>query len=99
MADWVCLIENESSRRTGVVGKPNNDGSRDHGLFQINDRYWCSESTVPGKDCYVTCAEVMTDDITQASICAKKIYRRQGFFAWEGWEQSCQGTLPDISNC
>ncbi|XP_075974787.1 lysozyme-like [Anticarsia gemmatalis] len=99
MADWVCLIENESGRRTEVIGKVNRNGSRDYGLFQINDGLWCSNTTVPGNDCTVTCADLITDDITAASNCAKIIYRRQKFFAWHGWEKRCQTTLPDISMC
>ncbi|CAG9785787.1 unnamed protein product [Diatraea saccharalis] len=100
MRDWVCLVEKESSRRTHVIGPPNDDGSRDHGLFQINDHYWCNDSNVPGKGCHVTCQQMRTDDITAASTCAKKIYRRHGFNAWYGWVNHCRGkALPDISHC
>ncbi|KAL4719309.1 hypothetical protein ACJJTC_016027 [Scirpophaga incertulas] len=56
MRDWVCLIEHESGRRTHVISPVNSNGSRDHGLFQINDRYWCNNGNTPGKDCNVTCA-------------------------------------------
>ncbi|XP_068632297.1 lysozyme-like [Battus philenor] len=99
MRDWVCLVENESSRRTDAVGKPNRDGSRDYGLFQINDRYWCSNTNTPGKDCNVTC-ELLSDNITKAATCAKKIYQRHGFSAWYGWQNHCRGKpLPDISSC
>ncbi|KAH9644106.1 hypothetical protein HF086_015436 [Spodoptera exigua] len=99
MRDWVCLVNSESARRTDAIGGPNKNGSRDYGLFQINDHFWCSNSTTPGKSCQVTCADLITDDITKASICAHKIFRRQGFPAWHGWSQRCQGDLPDISNC
>uniref|UniRef100_A0A2H1VQD1 Lysozyme n=1 Tax=Spodoptera frugiperda TaxID=7108 RepID=A0A2H1VQD1_SPOFR len=99
MRDWVCLIDSESGRRTDVIGGPNKNGSRDYGLFQINDNFWCSNSTTPGKGCRVTCADLITDDITKASICAHKIFRRQGFPAWHGWTKRCQGDLPDISDC
>ncbi|XP_072938935.1 lysozyme-like [Epargyreus clarus] len=100
MRNWVCLVEAESSRRTDVVGRPSKkDGSRAYGLYQINDRYWCSNTNIPGKGCNVTCKALLTDDITAASTCAKKIFRRQGFKAWTGWVVKCQGPLPDISNC
>ncbi|XP_059055429.1 lysozyme-like [Achroia grisella] len=100
LRDWVCLVESESSRRTDVVGKPNKDGSRDYGLFQINDRYWCSNTSTAGKDCNITCSQLLTDDITVASKCAKKIYKRHRFLAWRGWTKHCQNKpLPDISNC
>ncbi|CAB3238779.1 unnamed protein product [Arctia plantaginis] len=55
LPDWVCLIEAESSRNTGIVSQPNSNGSRDWGLFQINDKYWCSTTNLPGKDCNVRC--------------------------------------------
>ncbi|XP_053612493.1 lysozyme-like [Plodia interpunctella] len=100
MTNWVCLVENESGRRTDITSKVNTNGSRDYGLFQINDKYWCSKTSTPGKDCNVTCRQLLTDDITKASTCAKKIYKRHGFLAWYGWRNHCQGKpLPDISKC
>nr|AAP03061.1 lysozyme [Spodoptera exigua] len=100
MRDWVCLVENESGRKTDKMGTVNKNGSRDYGLFQINDKYWCSNTSTPGKDCNVTCAQMLLDDITLASQCAKKIYKRHKFDAWYGWKNHCKGkTLPDISNC
>ncbi|GBP26039.1 Lysozyme [Eumeta japonica] len=100
LPDWVCLVEAESSRRTDVVGGPNSDGSHDYGLFQINDRYWCSTTNNPGKDCHVRCKDLLTDDITKASNCAKKIYRIHNFNAWYGWQNKCRGKpLPDLSHC
>nr|ABC73705.1 lysozyme [Antheraea pernyi] len=99
MRDWVCLVENESSRYTNKIGKVNKNGSRDYGLFQINDKYWCSKTSTPGKDCNVTCNQLLTDDITVAATCAKKIYKRHKFNAWYGWLNHCQHSLPDISDC
>ncbi|KAL0831525.1 hypothetical protein ABMA28_002319 [Loxostege sticticalis] len=101
MRDWVCLIEHESGRRTNIVGPRNKNGSFDYGLFQINDGLWCNNSTTPGKGCHVTCSELLTDDITKACTCAKKIFKIQGFLAWYGWRNHCQhpGDLPDISMC
>ncbi|CAH0714697.1 unnamed protein product, partial [Brenthis ino] len=99
LRDWVCLVENESSRTTSKVGKVNKNGSVDYGLFQINDKYWCSKTSTPGKDCNVTCSDLLTDDITKAATCAKKIYKRHGFNAWYGWKNHCQSGLPDISSC
>ncbi|CAK1600672.1 unnamed protein product [Parnassius mnemosyne] len=99
MRDWVCLVESESSRTTHYIGKVNRNGSRDYGLFQINDKYWCSNTSTAGKDCNVTCNDLVTDDITKAAKCAKKVYKRHGFNAWYGWKNKCQGSLPDISSC
>ncbi|CAG4985643.1 unnamed protein product [Parnassius apollo] len=100
MRDWVCLVEKESSRRTDIVSRPNGDGSRDYGLFQINDRYWCSNTGQPGKDCNVTCKQLLSDNISKSAACAKKIYQRHGFDAWYGWKNNCRSKpLPDISSC
>ncbi|XP_034937417.1 lysozyme-like [Chelonus insularis] len=88
---WICLIMAESSGRTDAVDPLNTDGSRDYGLFQINSRYWCSDSGQPGNGCNVRCEDVMTDDITLASQCAKLIYKTQGFEAWTGWKNNCRG--------
>ncbi|KAL0831568.1 hypothetical protein ABMA28_002354 [Loxostege sticticalis] len=99
MRNWVCLVENESGRTTNKVGPVNKNGSKDYGLFQINDKYWCTSSGPAGKDCNVKCSDLLTDDITKASTCAKKIFKRHGFNAWYGWKNHCQGSLPDISGC
>ncbi|KAJ0177815.1 hypothetical protein K1T71_006688 [Dendrolimus kikuchii] len=91
LEDWTCLIWAESSARTDVVGGPDGDGSYDFGLFQINDRYWCSTTTIAGKGCNVLCSDLLQDDITKATECAKKIYRKHGFKAWVGWVNACKG--------
>lgn len=51
---WVCLVRAESNYNTAAVGGPNSNGSKDWGLFQINDRYWCKQGG-PGKDCNINC--------------------------------------------
>ena len=43
--DWNCedakkIAFCESSMRPGITSKPNSNGTRDHGLFQINDGAW-----------------------------------------------------------
>ncbi|KAL4715328.1 hypothetical protein ACJJTC_004780 [Scirpophaga incertulas] len=95
-----CVIEAVSSRRTDAIGPRKTDGSRDHGLFQISDRFFCSSSSRPGKTCHATCADLRTDDITKAANCAKSIYKDHGFNTWPVWKNSCKGKpLPDISRC
>jgi lysozyme C len=40
--------------------------------------------------------DCLTDDIA----CAKLIYAAQGFAAWWGWQDNCQGqSLPEITPC
>ncbi|KAI5631097.1 c-type lysozyme/alpha-lactalbumin family domain-containing protein [Phthorimaea operculella] len=100
LRDWVCLVEAESSRQTEVVGGPDDDGSFDYGLFQINDRYWCNPGELPGKECHIRCKDLLTDDIAIASNCAKKIFGIQGFSAWLGWANECRNKkLPTLNEC
>ncbi|GLH14349.1 Lysozyme c-1 [Gryllus bimaculatus] len=88
--DWLCLIEHESSFNTAAINV-NTNGSKDNGIFQINDTWWCGETAV---------GALLNTDITDDIRCAKLIYSRQGFNAWYGWKNHCQGvTLPSISDC
>ena len=50
LKDWICLIKSESSMDTRAMNPTNSDGSRDYGLFQINDRYWCQTSGTPSSN-------------------------------------------------
>ncbi|KAL4713604.1 hypothetical protein ACJJTC_016687 [Scirpophaga incertulas] len=100
LRDWVCLVENESSRNTAAKSRKNKDGSYDFGLFQINSRYWCSLTNTPGKGCKIVCNDMLKDDITKASACAKAVYKELGFSAWNAWKEDCKNKpLPDISVC
>lgn len=54
LADFICLIQNESSFNSAVKGRQNKNGSYDYGLFQINDKYWCKVGS-PGGDCNIDC--------------------------------------------
>lgn len=50
----VCLVLSESNGNTKAVNNYNSDGSKDWGLFQINDRYWCKNG-YRGGGCNVDC--------------------------------------------
>nr|CAD7414966.1 unnamed protein product [Timema poppensis] len=54
LANWVCLVESESGRNTSIISGPNRNKSYDYGLFQINDRFWCTHGR-PGGGCNVSC--------------------------------------------
>ncbi|KAL1435755.1 hypothetical protein MTO96_010540 [Rhipicephalus appendiculatus] len=88
MANWVCLVNSESGMNTRAKHR-NRDGSVDYGLFQINNRYWCSPG--PHNECRVKCKALLSNNIKAAVKCAKFIYRRQGFRAWYGWQAKCRG--------
>ncbi|KAJ2950187.1 hypothetical protein O0L34_g11547 [Tuta absoluta] len=98
LRDWMCLVQHESGRKTDMI-MPVYREIKDHGLFQIRDNFWCSNTAYPGKGCNVTCAELVTDDITKAAECAKMVYERNGFKVWYGWRNHCQGALPSLPSC
>ncbi|XP_018013227.1 lysozyme c-1-like [Hyalella azteca] len=88
LADWVCLVQHESSFNTAAVGQ--NKGSKDYGLFQINDYYWCNSGTGTN-DCNINCDKLKDNNIADDVKCAKKIFARHGFNAWYGWKNNCKG--------
>ncbi|KAI4895954.1 hypothetical protein NFI96_020226 [Prochilodus magdalenae] len=82
LANWVCLANAESGYNTQATNK-NSDGSTDYGIFQINNRWWCSNGQYPSHNiCRISCSELLTDDISTAIQCAKTIVRQQGITAW-----------------
>lgn len=40
-ATWTCIANFESGYNTAAIGGPNTNGTYDHGIWQINDNYWC----------------------------------------------------------
>lgn len=74
---WVCIAKHESEFNTSAIGSKNVDGSLDHGLFQINDHFWCSPER---KGCGLTCAELENGDISDDVVCMMKVYREHKRF-------------------
>ncbi|XP_055529486.1 lysozyme-like [Wyeomyia smithii] len=98
--NFVCLAKAESSLNTASTNL-NTNGSRDYGLFQINNKYWCS---TPGHKsvsnyCGVACSALLTDDISAAVTCANRVYAQQGYTAWYGWKAKCKSGVKDLSSC
>ncbi|XP_017865271.1 PREDICTED: lysozyme 1 [Drosophila arizonae] len=100
---WLCIADYESRFNTHVIGRANSDGSRDYGLFQISDRYWCAppEKTAyhAFNECNVNCTELLSDNITSAVRCARLIKKQQGWTAWSVYAEFCNGTLTDADEC
>ncbi|XP_017959361.1 inactive lysozyme 1A [Drosophila navojoa] len=100
---WLCIADFESRFNTHVIGRANSDGSRDYGLFQISDRYWCAppEETPyhAFNECNVNCTELLSDNITSAVRCARLIRKQQGWTAWSVYAEFCNGTLTDADEC
>ena len=53
LPSWICLVQSESSMNTALTHK-NRNGSKDWGLFQVNDQYWCKDGR-RGGDCNINC--------------------------------------------
>ncbi|XP_064364135.1 lysozyme C, milk isozyme-like [Dromaius novaehollandiae] len=111
LADWLCMAFYESNFDTATKSI-NADSSTNFGIFQINNRLWCTDERSPSENlCRVACAgttslqhwwahagcaflpaDLLTSDITDDIICAKRIVRRpQGMDAWEDWAMHCKG--------
>uniref|UniRef100_A0A3B1KKD2 lysozyme n=1 Tax=Astyanax mexicanus TaxID=7994 RepID=A0A3B1KKD2_ASTMX len=84
--------------------KTNTNGmyTEHYGIFQINNRRWCSDGKFPGKkDCPFTCNRKSSVHIfklfsLQNSIdCAKIIVQKLGMTPWKGWRYECWG--QDVS--
>uniref|UniRef100_A0A8C6YY34 lysozyme n=1 Tax=Nothoprocta perdicaria TaxID=30464 RepID=A0A8C6YY34_NOTPE len=91
LADWLCMAFYESNFDTAAKSV-NADGSTSFGIFQINNRLWCTDERSPSENlCRVACTDLLTSDITDDIICAKKIVRHpQGMDAWEDWAMHCK---------
>ncbi|CAL1602331.1 unnamed protein product [Knipowitschia caucasica] len=95
LADWVCLVENESSFNTNALNSRNRNGSKDYGLFQINSYYWCIDGGVnTANGCNINCEELY--EVDAAVSCAKRVVQdRNGIRAWMAWVDHCD---RDLSN-
>lgn len=81
LADWSCLVSNESSYNSRTKGSRNRNGSYDYGIFQINDKYWCKVGSAGG-DCNIDCnSEFFFNDLTTSKYLRTFINSRRAF----GW--------------
>ncbi|XP_005186678.2 uncharacterized protein LOC101898961 [Musca domestica] len=106
IATWVCIAEHQSSLDTRAVGRNNGDGSVNYGLFQISDRYWCSDVAPQEKACKMACQKLMDDDLTDDVACVRTIYDEHtrisgdGFNAWVVYSTRCQNqNIEHIRQC
>ncbi|GAB0094128.1 lysozyme [Sergentomyia squamirostris] len=101
LPDWICLVESESNFDTRATNPSNSDRSKDWGLFQINDRYWCKGSYPGGKNiCKIDCEKILSSGLGYQIDCVRKIYQYHKFEAWVGWKNKCKGrNLPSLDHC
>lgn len=89
---WLCIAE-KANYSTSLLGPLNNEGNRNHGILQINDKYWCG----PGS-CNVACSKLLDGDITDDLMCGKVIVAetqkysstKDGFTAWPIYTTRCK---------
>lgn len=87
--DWVCLAYYQSRLESSFMS-PVSNGHREYGIFQISSRYWCAPPG-PYNDCGVRCSALTDDNLDDDIKCAKLIYRRHKFDAWNAWKAHCKG--------
>ena len=51
----ICLVEGESQFNSSAIGSMNWDGSKDYGLFQISEKYWCLPGIPRSTGCKLKC--------------------------------------------
>lgn len=98
LGTWTCIAKHESNFDTHAI----NHQTGDYGILQISHLYWCSP---PGTGCGITCQSLLSDDIREDIVCARKVFdettriRGNGFTAWTTY-QYCQGDQSGwISGC
>ncbi|KAL2100245.1 hypothetical protein ACEWY4_004639 [Coilia grayii] len=100
LSGWVCLAYHESRFHTDAKNSANSDGSTDYGIFQINNRWWCTDGKWNNNGCGISCSALSN---LQTSIrCAKHIVNNHhtGIRAWVAWVNHCQGdTSSYIKGC
>ncbi|KAF4518952.1 hypothetical protein B566_EDAN007738 [Ephemera danica] len=87
---WTCIAYYESRYNSAAKGGPNSNGSYDHGMWQINDNYWCAGDN-PGlsNDCNKPCTAFRDNDLDDDWVCVVMIHGRHGFSAWSTYGPYC----------
>jgi len=99
VADWICLADHASGFETSFLGQAEGDGSRGPGVFQISDRWWCSqgEGYWASNGCNKPCSAFRDASLADDFNCATRIFSEEaqmtgksGFTAWPVWKTYCQ---------
>ncbi|CAK6443510.1 unnamed protein product [Pipistrellus nathusii] len=57
LADWVCMAEYASNLNTLAFYGIYSNGSRNYGIFQLNNQRWCQDKNDPSKNaCNIECS-------------------------------------------
>lgn len=86
----------ESGYNPRAVNSQNSDGSSDFGLWQINNRFWCSPGPAGTKSengCRATCASLLDPQANAA--CAAKLWADKGNWGhWAAGKYNCRKGCP-----
>nr|WOY07768.1 alpha-lactalbumin [Vicugna pacos]WOY07769.1 alpha-lactalbumin [Lama glama] len=93
LAEWICIIFHMSGYDTETV--VSNNGNREYGLFQINNKIWCidNENLQSRNICDISCDKFLDDDLTDDIMCAKKILDKEGIDYWLAHKPLCSEKL------
>lgn len=100
---WVCIAQQQSRLNTSALGPLNAIGSQSYGLFQINEKFWCSNDGNGGKGCTVSCSDLIDDNIADDIQCVQRIFNEHqrifgnGFQAWTSYESYCKYQSDDYT--
>lgn len=86
VANLVCIANHESHFNSSAIGRRNEDGSLDYGMFQISDNFWCSKEELEIKGCNMQCQNLLDNDITDDVRCVKKVYEETSKFSSTGFD-------------
>lgn len=92
------LDKQEASKWTCIADKLNTDlntnssSNESIGIFAINRRYWCAESSSEEESrCGITCDKLLDDDITDDLSCVRDVINSgKTFEAWPVYQEYCE---------
>nr|XP_045596313.1 lysozyme C-like [Procambarus clarkii] len=100
---FVCIAQYESGFNTKALNV-NSNGSKDYGIFQLNNQYWCLDSRGGKNVCKMACSNLLNDNLSDDVRCARTIVRETeswkgkgtGFTAWAAYVTHCQNRNLDV---
>lgn len=84
IAMWICIALHESGLDSDQINRRNTNGSWDHGLWQINDKWWVGRDR-PGGGCGFSASEVRGDHLENAVKCVRHIFKEHQRIQGDGW--------------
>lgn len=95
---WVCIAEFESTFNTSAINTGNWDGSSDHGLFQLSNKFWCRDPNWSGPAvCGIPCSDLLDDDIADDLRCVDVIIK--GTESWKGKGTGLTAWVAYVNRC